>query len=94
MDEDEAALAAEGVKTAAAAAAGGSSSRGGPAGPGPGSSRDAAAAAGGGQRSSKRKRVYEQHRPMSDINAGEACFVLLQDLGNSKWSACGMVRIG
>lgn len=69
MDEDEAALAAEGVTTAAAG------SRGGAAGPGPGSSRDAAAAAAAagasGQRSSKRKRVYEQHRPMSDINTGE-----------------------
>jgi hypothetical protein len=74
MDEDEAALAAEGVNTAAA----GGSSRGGTAGPGPGSSRDAAAAAaasgGGGQRSSKRKRVYEQHRPMSDIKAGGHVF--------------------
>uniref|UniRef100_A0A383VI63 Uncharacterized protein n=1 Tax=Tetradesmus obliquus TaxID=3088 RepID=A0A383VI63_TETOB len=70
MDEDEAALAAEGVTTAAAG------SRGGAAGPGPGSSRDAAAAAAAagasGQRSSKRKRVYEQHRPMSDINTGIA----------------------
>jgi hypothetical protein len=68
MDEDEAALAAEGITPAAAAG-----SRGGTAGPSPGSSRVAAAAAAGGsgQRSSKRKRVYEQHRPMSDINAGE-----------------------
>jgi hypothetical protein len=73
MDEDEAALAAEGIRPAAAAAG----SRGGIAGPGPGSSRDAAAAAGGGgQRSSKRKRVYERHRPMCDINAGKQAVLL------------------
>eukprot|EP00775_Hariotina_reticulata_P011972 gene11972-12115_t len=72
MDEDEATLAAEGIAAGAAGAA-----RGGPAGPGPGSSRDAAAAAGGKsgsdqQRSNKRKKVYEQHKPLSEITAGIA----------------------
>eukprot|EP00879_Flechtneria_rotunda_P021039 GHRR01022163.1.p1 GENE.GHRR01022163.1~~GHRR01022163.1.p1 ORF type:complete len:742 (+),score=218.81 GHRR01022163.1:116-2341(+) len=75
MDEDDATLAAEAIAAAAAATAG--SARGGPAGPGPGSNRDAAAAtaaanSSSGQRSSKRKRLFEQHRPMSDIQAGIA----------------------
>ncbi|KAF8058848.1 RRP44A [Scenedesmus sp. PABB004] len=85
MDDDEAALAAEG----GAAPAGADGARGGPAGPGPGSSRAAAALAaavgaaggkpgggggggGGGPRGAKRARVYEQHRPMSDVAAGIA----------------------
>lgn len=63
MDEDEAALAAEGIRATAGAAAG----------PGPGSSRDAAAAAATtASRSSKRKRVYEQHRPLSELQSGIA----------------------
>jgi len=73
MDEDEATLAAEGLVAGAAGAV-----RGGAAELGPGSSRDAAAAAaansksGSNQRSSKRKKVYEQHKLMSEITAGIA----------------------